>query len=291
MRSTLFCFAALCVAPSPLHAEDGTLLGVLEEPQCKEATGVHVRVLYVKSAGKWHSLDSAASSAGHVSKKMTWTVMLHGKRLGDIETHDPGFGTQYDWTYSRDRLLNVVASPSIPSVPNQSLDFEGWCAPPKARPLVVVAHGGASDPENWMPFGATEKQAEALFHQFKAHNGEAWVCPDPDADDGVRFDYQPKDVRAVQSYRNKTGDYLITLAFKSRKDQRHNPDDGWSRQTFLVSRAITYVGANLSLVDIGDYDVDGASELLFWHSGYNKDGYILLSPGVDGRVEYLWSYH
>jgi hypothetical protein len=39
-----------------------------------------------------------------------------------------------------------------------------------------------------------------------------------------------------------------------------------------------------------DYD-EGQSELLFWYSGYNHDGYALFDSSLARRVDYLWSYH
>jgi hypothetical protein len=51
------------------------------------------------------------------------------------------------------------------------------------------------------------------------------------------------------------------------------------------------LGSELSLVDAGDYDADGESELLFWYSGYNQDGYTLLFDGLRKQVSYRWKYH
>jgi hypothetical protein len=52
-----------------------------------------------------------------------------------------------------------------------------------------------------------------------------------------------------------------------------------------------YLGADLTLVDAGDYDADGVSELLFWQTKYNEDGYVLFDSSFDARCEYRWSYH
>ena len=47
----------------------------------------------------------------------------------------------------------------------------------------------------------------------------------------------------------------------------------------------------MELVDAGDYDGDGRSELLFWRGGYNRDGYVLVFDELRQKVEYTWSYH
>lgn len=283
--------AAIAGFPIITLAGNEALVGVLEEPQCKDGGGTYVRALYVKTNGQWRPLNTASASAGYVPKRISWVVSLDGKKIGNIETDDLGFTTNYDWTYPRDRLLNVVPSNNNPSIPNRSKSFGGWCTAPKNRPLVVIANGSVADPDSWKPFVPSQEQVIQLFPQFKAHNGEAIVCPDPNAERGVRFKYGTKDVLPLKSYKSRKGQHLITLAFKPRKDTCDGPDDGWNTQTFLVDGKTTYVGANATLVDAGDYDADGTSDLLFWLSSYNKDGYILFSPGTGDRREYLWSYH
>jgi hypothetical protein len=148
-----------------------------------------------------------------------------------------------------------------------------------------------SDPDDWQPFLPSPEQAAQLFSQFQKRTGDAFVCPDPNAEGGIKFAYGAKDVHALQSYKSRKSQRLVTISFKPRGDKCEGPDDGWDTQTFLVDERTTYVGANLTLVDAGDYDADGVSELLFWHSGYNKDGYSLFSPATSERAEYLWSYH
>ncbi len=68
-------------------------------------------------------------------------------------------------------------------------------------------------------------------------------------------------------------------------------DDAWATHWFLIGDAIQFLGVNLSLVDVGDYDADGTAEVLFWYSGYNSDGYSLFYDGLQKRVDYLWNYH
>ncbi len=294
LRSLIF--AVLIALSLSTHAKEEMIVGVLEEPQCKDGGGIYVRALYAKVDSAWQPLNTAAASAGRIPPKTTWVVSLRGKRIGHVETEDPGFSTEYDWTYPRERLLSVVSAPGIPSVPNQSGSFAGWCTSPRIRPLVVLRGGNASDPDNWKPFVPSQRLASKLFVDFKARNGEAFICQDPSGDAGVPFGYREKNVYVMGGYKNAKGLQLVTLAFKPRKDKCDGLDDGWNTQTFLVGDKTIYVGANVTFVDSGDYGANGTSELLFWYSGYNKDGYILLSPRPDIpseylRSEYLWHYH
>jgi len=47
----------------------------------------------------------------------------------------------------------------------------------------------------------------------------------------------------------------------------------------------------MRLVDAGDYDNDGTSEVVFWESDYNKGGYILFYNHFTAKEEFSWHYH
>jgi hypothetical protein len=63
--------------------------------------------------------------------------------------------------------------------------------------------------------------------------------------------------------------------------------------TFVVtSTNVGYIGQGLELVDAGDYDMDGHSELLFWSSAYNRDGYVLFPSNLAATpTTFQWNYH
>ena len=127
-------------------------------------------------------------------------------------------------------------------------------------------------------------------HQFREHANNPVICP-RNSEEAVKFAYGPSDIRVLKNYKDRSGRQLVTLAFKPRNDMCDNPDDGWNTQTYFLDKTTTYLGANLELVDAGDFGADGSSELLLWLSQYNKDGYLLFSPATGERSEYLWSYH
>lgn len=47
----------------------------------------------------------------------------------------------------------------------------------------------------------------------------------------------------------------------------------------------------LELIEFGDFDGDGESEGLFFLSGYNRDGYVLLHDKMTKLTKFVWSYH
>lgn len=66
----------------------------------------------------------------------------------------------------------------------------------------------------------------------------------------------------------------------------------WESVWFLIRNGVFHwIGNGLQWIDAGDYDGDGASELLLQSSGYNRDGYLLIHIADLVKVEFSWSYH
>jgi hypothetical protein len=283
---------SLAILMAPLlpmigNASAATLVGVLEEPQCKAGTALYVRPLFKKGSGSWSALNSEDSARGFISTRMRWTIGLDGRELATVETIDPGFTTSYPWTYPRDRLLSIVPEASPPSIPNKTQQFAGWCQAPHGRPLAAVVDGSVVDPDVWKPFPIRSGDVEKMFRAFKRHAGAASICRD-ESEKAVPFEYDAKDVEVLRGYRDRNGRRLITLSLKRHKDVCDGPaDTPWQSHTFLVSEKPTYLGPGLTVVDAGDYDNDGKSEVLFWYAGYNEDGYVLFSGNTGQMTKFL----
>jgi hypothetical protein len=130
-----------------------------------------------------------------------------------------------------------------------------------------------------------------LLTEFKKRIGTVLYCPDK-PEIGVPFSFSALDIDVETAYLARDGRQLISLRLKSELNSCDwQIDTEWSNHVFLVSSVTKYIGPGLELVDAGDYDADGKSELLFWYTAYNKDGYSLLSEGVKERADYFWSYH
>lgn len=289
MRPILKCiFAASLFLALPVGASS-TLLGVLEEPQCKKESVRSVRVLFIKEAGKWRSLSTEGAASLPIKAK--WIVAFDGRKIGTVDTVDLAAKKSFGWTYARDRLLSLPPDQAPPSIPNKKDKFSGWCDPPKERPLVVLSEDHASDPDQWKPRPADRAVVRRLFSKFRKQAGKAQVCP-PNARAGIAFPYTEKDLEGSDAYADRKGRQLISLRLQGDLNRCDGPiDSSWDNHVFLLNPAITYLGAGLSLVDAGDYDGDGKSEMLFWFSGYNRDGYSLMSADLQQRSDYFWGYH
>jgi hypothetical protein len=70
-------------------------------------------------------------------------------------------------------------------------------------------------------------------------------------------------------------------------------EDAYAAQWFTVSPAeeAKFIGQGMWLVDGGDYDNDGRSEIVFAIDRYNEGGYELFYDDFKGHAEFRFSYH
>ena len=65
-------------------------------------------------------------------------------------------------------------------------------------------------------------------------------------------------------------------------------------ETFALTPAgeVVWLGARMTLVDAGDYDADGHSELVFFITDeHNHEGYVLVPADFHRPVKFEWSHH
>jgi hypothetical protein len=251
-----------------------------------------VRILFAKTGAAWIALDNATVAEKFDLSHLTWTVAFDGRSMGTIKTFDPGFSTPYEWTYSRDRLFRISDGQSVHNIRNMTNSFEGWCNTPAYRPLVLVNRPNYKDPGRWKSFHPDVGFKKFLFNKFKTVIGAVANCSDERENNTAPYNYTAKDLIIYQGYQNITGQKLISVGLDSRLYRCDGPmDPTWTPHWFLIKDDIYYIGDHMSVIDAGDYDNDGKSEMIFWHSGYDEDGYTLFYKDFRNRVDYYWKYH
>ena len=273
---------------------ESLVLGVLEEPQCAKNPERAVRILFEKTGPGWAAVNDDSGRSRAAFAKMTWAAALHGRILGTVETVDATPDTKYlnDWHYRREKVFRVISAP-VPLIKNSEHAFSGWCTTPSTRPLVVLTRPATPDPNRWRPIPQDAGLQARLYGAVKLVVGRFNAIHCPDGETVAPYAFQPRDLRISARYRSARGQELIAIGL----DHDHFGCDGpsppeWTPQWFLTDGpSLEHLGHEMELVDIGDYDGDGTSEMLFWHSGHNRGGYRLLFDSLRRQVRYEWGYH
>ena len=281
--------------PQP-GAADEVVLGVLEHPapaqqqRLAAAYGTRVeafvRVAFRKTAAGWQAFESQADgpaalkSAGErFPKRLDWTIAFDGKALGQVASTAPG-----EWKYYSDIGIELIApGQPVPRIGKPDARFQPWEAEtPVYRPLVLLTRPNVADPDGWKPAaldGAGRARALAAFRAQVTRENPA-------------FRFSDRNVGVAAAYRAHSGRMIVAL----RLDPKQNHDDGppdeqWSIHWFVMDDEPRFLDRDLALIDAGDYDGDGYSELIFAKSGYNYDGYVLYDDDLRHPVEFGWSYN
>ncbi|MCX5727210.1 MAG: hypothetical protein NT030_08670 [Candidatus Saganbacteria bacterium] len=268
------------------------ILAVLDQPQCKDDSDLMVRILFTKKNNEWIPLDKQSSGEPFTYSKVTWTVTFDGRNIGRVQASDLQIANVFEDTYQSVKLLQIKQGANIPKVLNKSEDFWGWCNVPKFRPLILVSKPNFRDPAKWKPFMALKETRNQLFPEFKKVAGTAKRCLTDQGTDQISYIYQPQDLTIFKSYKNELRQKLISIGLNPELYKCDGiVDPQWKPYWFLIDKQIRYIGTELMLVDAGDYDNDGKSEMIFWHSGYNEDGYSLFYNNFNSRTDFYWKYH
>lgn len=295
VRPTWLALAGLLVAlpawPQSTPGPTPTILvGVLEEPQCDLGPTPSLRVLFARTAHAWQSLSDPLPELPVRPERVTWTVAFDGRRLGTFTSPAPT-DTGFFLREARERFLGTAPDSVRYTIPDRAGLFGGWCDAPARRPVVVVSRPNYRDPARWKRDQPPPEVLTRLMPEFASR--VVLTCEGGDETVDTIARYTAADLRVTQAYRAGTGERLVGVRAAPERATCDGPDfdEAWSAHWFLVGTEVEFLGVGLTLVDAGDYDGDGVSELLFWYSGYNRDGYWLV-PGEGGSpVAFTWSYH
>jgi hypothetical protein len=262
------------------------LVGVLDQPPCVDSAPMAVLPLFVRHDDGWISVASRATPLQLTDTR--WDVVLDGKSLGWLATSRPNARPGHDGHFV---VLPLRPRRIAPRVANHGAAFSTWCADRTVRPLIVLSQPHYADPERWRPFRPDASARHALFLLLQASLDSVLRCANTSSTP-VPWHFSSADIAYGPSYADRSGRKLITAGL----DQRLNHCDGpaepeWAPRVFLLGRDTVLLGNELELVDAGDYAASGEDALLFWHSGYNEDGYTLFYDQFRKRVDYWWHYH
>ena len=287
---TIAVWLSVSIAPGVSFSQESPLyLGVLE-PRVTDSSDpapFHVRIVFRFQSGRWSAMPHQADDEEALAKlsklypaKVSWTVAFDGKKVGAAESVQRTYAS-----YGQVGTEDLTPDSTAPEITDGAEAFATWLGVSQFRPLVAISRPNFTDPDHWKPFRPPPEigtQAHAAFHRAVP----VLRCEDQEVP------YTDDDILLLDNgYRSGAGDVLLALRATPSNDHCESNEDAWDSVWFLLARGtFHFVGTGLTLLDAGDYDGDGISEIVFQSSGYNRDGYVLFHPGTKAKVEFGWSY-
>ena len=269
------------------------IVGFLDDDRMEMANwkpGIsHIRLIrpaFEKNASGWHPVKPES-----LTPRMSWTVAFDGKKLGEIEGRldsQPPSVTE-----------TVLTAPNLlPTVGTPSSAFAGLLAmgPTQIRrPLVLVSKPNFKDPDGWKRLKITPDEVVSAVRSAFRHDFQHVVrCKDEEV---VERDWKFPDssLRLVTVYGSAKHSFLVETELSAGNcGYVDDPNDPFSDPWFYVSEngVARRIGAFMTLLDAGDYDADGRSEVVFFLSQpEDTDGFVLFDATMHEQARLTWSYH
>lgn len=278
---------------------DRVILGVLENGPGKspgQSDIWFVRAVFEKNDDNWRAFPTQTKSYHDLPsltrlypKEVNWTIAFDGRNLGQISAQTL---PKYSY-YSEIGMEDITSHGPIPFVGKKSTDFAGFNFIPVYRPLVAVSQPNFSDPERWKPAQLSPGLVAAAREQFRNKFPVVSNCKNPQENVLRPWKYRDEDINVTKSYSSKNGWSLIELNLTGYACDGPYDGSGFVGQWYAIdpSRAVKSLGTDMWLVDAGDYDNSGKSEVLFSINGYNTGGYRLFYQDFTQSAEFVFHYH
>jgi hypothetical protein len=300
---------AASLAGSIVQSESAdVLVGVLEhgfERNWKDnsvgAEFKQVRLAFRHREGGWEAFPHRPSDQEalrliprNFPETVDWTVTFDGRSVGAISTRRRDVLAHYGQVGLFD--VTSVDVPVIGKASDRSA-FVGATFARVYRPLVVVTGSRAADPDGWKAIVADATTRAKAIARFRTEIPKIESC-DPVSGNGLALrEYADREIKVLRGYVSKTGTRVVSLVFAPSRDVCEHGDEEAPdilTHTYSIDRAggVLSLGTGMTLIDAGDYDGDGRSELIFlWTEGDNRDGYVLFANDFRDRVRFYWNYH
>jgi hypothetical protein len=148
------------------------------------------------------------------------------------------------------------------------------------------------DPAQWKRAKVTPDLRQRALALLKSRVPKLCTYP-PQGDKLVPLAYGAKDLR-IRSHRSLSGSLIVSINLNDAYYCEGGDGDGlFDAHTFAVTSSGEgrFLGPGLMLLDAGDYDQDGRSELIFALSLYNRGGYVLFVDDFTEQARFEFGYH
>jgi len=254
-----------------------------------------VRPAFEKTRSGWRNIVPDSLPA-----RMTWTVAFDGRDLGQIkcETGWSGYGTGRRGVPPKTLVQTIItpaaATPSV-GAPSGKYAPMGMGPTKGRRPLVVVSAPNFGNPDGWKRVTPLPDSIAALvrlafrrdFPHLSRCRDEAIVQRD--------WSFPDSELKLPIAYASNKNSFLVESDLNAGNcGYVDDPNDPLSDPWFFVSAngTVRRLGGFLTLLDAGDYDNDGKSELIFLLSQPEAtEGFLLYDADLRKQASLIWNYH
>ena len=276
-----------------LFAQAPLMLGVLEDSMGPREQDPHVRfirALFYKTDSEWKAFPADCTTAECLAKLATdfpresaWTIAFDAKNIGEVHSRIPTEIT----AASRAGQQDLLDRDKAPTVGQRTETFSGFLGEPVLRPLVAVSEPNVNDPDQWKPVLLDATSAAKIRRAFRTKFPRITNCETEEI-----HNYADAEIKVLRSYRSQTGWRLVHTSLDG-CDVDDMRGDGLNDEWFTLDPGGTarYLASALVLVDAGDYDHSGHSQLLFMIDDYNRGGYVLFYDEFRKSVTFAYRFH
>jgi hypothetical protein len=298
LTRSILIFLALTSA-AVIATGQAVVLGVLEDvpgAYAGEPNSRQVRVVFRKVGKEWEAFPSSCPDqsclktiSSQYPSESVWTISFDGRNLGQVTGQTPKeFGY-----YSHVGLQQIRDGGPVPTIGKRSTEYGGFGEASAYRPLVANSKPYFNDPESWKPSQPPADFVKLLREQFRQRFPK--LCKSKhDQGELEPFLYRDEDVKLVKAYASNRGWTVARLHLAEAIDCEDveagfEINDKWF--TVDPQRLVRYLDDGIWLVDAGDYDNDGQSELVFSIDDYNRGGYKIFYDNFKKHATFKFSYH
>jgi hypothetical protein len=276
------------------------ILGILEESHGHYAGDPNyrnVRVVFEKKGDVWQAFPSDCENQNCLKtitssypNEVKWWIEFDGKIVGQEVSHNR---RDFRW-YSDVGQQEIIGTDPVPTIGARSREFGGYTDAEVYRPLIANSRQYFTDPDRWKPFAASPELTTVLQQAFRQNFPKLCRLSEADNNTLEPLPYRDEDVKLVKSYESKSGWVVARLHLEAIDcadvEAGFDIDDPW----FVIEsnkKTVTYLDSGIWLVDAGDYDHDGRSELVFSINRENEGGYEIYYDGFRKHATFKFSYH
>lgn len=259
--------------------------------------GRTITAYFVKDGTGWNKVQQ-------LNQGVRWTVAFDGKDLGRVESALIPTSESRPKNFPAVLCVHAILTPptNVPAVGSAGGDFNGGWGFNVRRPLVVVSKPNFTDPEHWKRAKLPDDLVQSVrkvFHKTFPHIRQCDPSGEPLPADSRIPD---SEIGVLKAYSSNKGSFIVETRLANHRcvfnmdgtELQLLEGDQWYHVTPVGE--VVFLARDWKLVDAGDYDGDGKSEVIFYVAESEDDaeveteGYILFYDDFQHSVRFTWNW-